>query len=150
MNSNAMNQDQLHCDRAREQLSARLDGELHEERELRAHLAGCGACRAHEHSLASLARGFEALREPAPVADLWPRIDQRLLPRRATLVLARVAAALIGFVGLGGAALLVERASASPGRHLIERLGPTAGPDALFASLPEYRILRALPTLESR
>ena len=165
--------DELSCVRAREQLSARMDGEhlrgehlrgehlrgehlrgehLHDGA-LRAHLATCGACRTHERGLAALTRGFEALREAEPFSDLWPRIERRLHPRRprpfqTSPVLARVAAALIGFAGLGGAALLVERerAGAPPGRHLLERLAPAAGPDSLFASLPEYRILRAFPS----
>lgn len=142
-----MKRDELHCSDARAQLSARLDGELGDDGALRAHLAGCPACRAHEHSLAALAHGFEALREPPPVADLWPRIERRLHPRQP-LVLARAAAALVGFVGLGATAFLFERARPGPPHHLLERLGPAAGPDELFASVPEYRILRALPTSE--
>ncbi|NOT29044.1 MAG: hypothetical protein HOP15_01205, partial [Planctomycetes bacterium] len=77
--------DELSCVSAREQLSARLDGELPRDAHshdvaLRAHLAACGACRAHERSLAALARGFDALREPEPLSDLWPRIERRLHP----------------------------------------------------------------------
>jgi len=145
---------ELSCVSARERLSARMDGELRElggdeavEAMLRAHLAGCAACRAHERALAQLARGFDVLREPVSVPDLWPRIERRLHRRRAAPALARVAAALIGFAGLGGAALYLERAHDAPPaeRHLFDLLGPRAATDTLFASLPEYRILRALP-----
>jgi len=143
--------DDLECQRAREQLSARMDGELAQAGELEAHLATCGRCRAHERSLAALSRGFAALREPGPFRDLWPDIERRARPRPLVPVLARVAAALVGFVGLGSAALLVERdgPALAPERHLLDRLAPRAsGPDALFASLPEYRLLRALPARE--
>jgi len=136
------------CEQARELLSARLDRELRESAPLDAHLASCEHCRAHERALASLTRELAGLREPAPVTDLWERIERRARPRPPVQVLARVAAALVGFVGLGGTALLVERDRA-PGpreRHLLERLDPDEPrPDALFASLPEYRLLRALP-----
>lgn len=137
----------ISCPDAREQLSALQDGELAEPAVLRLHLEGCAVCREHEHALAALARGFDGLREPGPVRDLWPAIERRARPAPAApRALLRLAAALVGFVGLGGAALVVERGRApDPGRHLFERLGPVAGPDALFASLPEYRILRALP-----
>jgi len=136
--------DGLSCGEAREQLSARMDGELADERALAAHLERCGACRAHERELAAFARGFEALRDAAPVRDLWPALERRVRP--ATPLLVRAAAALLGFASLGAAALWCERrrASAAPERHLLEHLVPT-DPDALFAALPEYRILRALP-----
>jgi anti-sigma factor RsiW len=138
------------CVRARELISARLDGELTEPEALEAHLALCGKCRAHERTLATIARGFAALREPAALPDLWPRIERGARPRRLVPALARVAAALVGFVGLGGTALVLEREGARhPERHLLERLAPRAsGPDVLFASLPEYRLLRALPAPE--
>jgi hypothetical protein len=145
--------DDLDCERAREHLSARLDGELADSGPFLAHLARCPSCRAHERALGGFALGFAALRESASLPDLWPRIEHRAHPRpdrqgQIVPVLARLAAALAGFVGLGGAALLVERADGAPDprRHLLERLAASApGPDALFATLPEYRLLRALP-----
>ena len=139
------------CQRAREQISARLDGELAHAGALDEHLATCGRCRAHERSLATISSDFAALREPGPFRDLWPEIERRASPRPWVPVLSRIAAALVGFVGLGGAALLIERdgPALTPERHLLERLAPrTPGPDVLFASLPEYRLLRALPTRE--
>jgi anti-sigma factor RsiW len=149
--------DDLDCARARERLSARLDGELAEEGALRAHLARCPDCRAHERALIAISRGFAALRESEPreLADLWPRIERRARPRPVVPVvvpvLARLAAALVGFVGLGGAAWLVERPdeARSVERHLLDRLARSGpGPEALFATLPEYRLLRALPARE--
>jgi anti-sigma factor RsiW len=141
--------DDLDCQRAREQISTRMDGELADAGALEAHLATCARCRAHERSLAAISSGFAALREPGPFRDLWPDIERRARPRPLVPVLARVAAALVGFVGLGGAALLVERDGPAPERHLLDRLAPSApGPDVLFASLPEYRLLRALPAHE--
>ncbi len=139
------------CEHAREHISARLDGELVDSGALQIHLARCPACRAHERALGGISIGFAALRENAPLPDLWARIERRARPRSAVPVLARVAAALVGFVGLGGTALLVERQEEAldPSRHLIERLAASApSPDALFAALPEYRLLRALPTHE--
>jgi anti-sigma factor RsiW len=152
-----MTHDALSCASAREQLSARLDGECARADALRAHLLACGACRAHERALASLAHGFEALREPETLPDLWPRIERRLQPgssrsNPSAPWLTRAAAALLGFASLGGAALWLERerAPAPAGRHLFERLAPDAGPAALFANLPEYRILRAFPSEDER
>jgi putative zinc finger protein len=143
----------LRCDEARERVSARLDGARTDVHALEAHLARCGACRAHERTLGTLTGALRALAEDRePVRDLWPSIEARARRQRAWLPLARVAAALVGFVGLGGAALLVERGSgaagsggAGPGRHLLERLAPAPRASALFADLPEYRLLRALP-----
>lgn len=139
------------CERAREHISARLDGELVDPGALQAHLARCPDCRAHERALDWFAPGFAALRENAPLPDLWADIERRARPRPVVPILARLAAALVGFVGLGGAALLVEREGGTPDprQHLLERLAASApDPDTLFANLPEYRLLRALPARE--
>ena len=143
-----MTHDDLDCTRAKEQLSARLDGELLESGALRAHLASCADCHAYERALAGLAGSFAGLRRGAPLADLWPRIERRARPRPA--LGARLAAAVVGFAGLGGAFLLVERAAPAGARtHALERLAAAAPtPDALFSALPEYRLLRALPARE--
>jgi len=151
----------LDCPTARERLSARLDGEhdadLVSERALLLHLAGCTECRAHEEALAGLAPAWRALREVAPPADLWERIERRVPARRVrpAPALARVAAALVGFLTLGGAALLLEKREArspAPPAHVLERwlasVAPRAGHEdslAFLAALPEYRLLRALP-----
>lgn len=141
--------DELSCAAAREQLSARLDDERTDEAGLATHLAGCAACRAHERDLAALARDFAALRAPSPLADLWPRIARRARRDSFTPLLARLAAAILGFIGLGGTALFVERGAPEPAasRHLVERLA-TGAQSSLFAALPEYRVLRAFPVAE--
>jgi anti-sigma factor RsiW len=142
--------DDLTCERARERLSARLDGELADGGGLTAHLGRCAPCRAHERELERLTRGFAALRdEHQPLRDLWPGIASRARRRPATRVLARVAAALVGFLGVGSAARLLDPdPTATPDRHLLERLGPLERPSTLFAALPEYRVLRAFPPAE--
>jgi anti-sigma factor RsiW len=147
----------IRCEEARVALSARLDGELPDERPLVHHLAGCSACRGHERELAALARTFDALRAPEtppePVSDLWPRIAARLRPAAGAPLLARLAAGLVGFAGLGAAAWWVEGGARSPsghGRHLVERLAVPLDPHSLFAALPEYRVLRVFPVEETR
>jgi predicted anti-sigma-YlaC factor YlaD len=147
----------LDCTGAREHLPARIDGELADDAPLRAHLAICVDCGAHAAALAGLARGFDAAREPRALPDLWPAIERRLDPRRAPRArparvhpaLRNVAAALLGFAGIGAAALAVERGrERTPGRHLLERLAAaSATPHELFAELPEYRLLRLAPSM---
>jgi hypothetical protein len=146
-----MNQRALSCDVAREHLSARLDGETRDERALSAHLASCEGCRGHEHALLAFAADFARLRaEPLPAADLWPAVERRLRRRPAAL-LARAAAALVGFLSIALAARVLDSAHAGRERprerHLLEHLAP-ARTDELFASLPEYRVLRAFPVRE--
>jgi predicted anti-sigma-YlaC factor YlaD len=150
-----MKNEALTCESAREQLSARLDGEGrdegHNDGSLLAHLARCSACRAHERALAQLGRGFAALRaDEAPLADLWPAIESRARRRPAAALVLRAAAALVGFICVGATAFVLEHepAATTNERHLLERLAPPGGPDALFAVLPEYRVLRAFPNTE--
>jgi len=163
-----MNHPPLDCATAHLYLSARLDGEETLAAILDEHLAQCADCRAHERALAALSGGFAALRVEAPVADLWPRIERVAQPRRAPRrapqpalrpALARAAALLVGCLGLGSTALLVERnapppravAGIEPARHLLEHLAQTdtrAAPSALLAALPEYRLLRGAPAAE--
>lgn len=142
--------DDLTCASARERLSARLDGELDDPGALEAHLGRCAPCRTHERELARLARGFAALRaEPVATADLWPAIERRARPRRALPLLARVAAALLGFLGVGAATRWLAPEGTEPAaRHLLEHLGPGERAGALLADLPEYRVLRAFPNVE--
>jgi anti-sigma factor RsiW len=121
MNRTHQESGDLDCERARVLISAHLDGEPSETAALEEHLAGCERCRAHERALAWHEREFTTLREPAPVTNLWGRIERRARRRPAPQVLARVAAALVGFVGLGGTALYVERdgPARAPERHLL-------------------------------
>ncbi len=145
---------ELDCSAAREAVSAHMDGELADERGLFRHLAGCEGCRAHAQALSALAIELRELRDVAPPARLRARIAERaraLAARRRSPgapLLARLAAGLIGFGGLAGTALVVERRDATPasGDHLFERLLPASpgGSSALFAALPEYQLLRHL------
>lgn len=140
----------LSCEAAREHLSARSDGEPCDEAALRVHLARCAPCRAHELALAALARELVLLRahEP-PLADLWPRIERRARPRQPALG-ARVAAALAGVAAVALLAFVLERERRAPRlHHLLDALAPHEKPSAIFAALPEYRVLRALPQAET-
>jgi len=149
---------ELDCPRAREELSARLDGELPDDGALRAHLAVCGACRAHERRLVTLAAAFAGLRPgeraEEPVPDLWPRIERRATaPRAAPPLLVRLAAGLLAFLGLGAAAWLAQRGLAprAAERHLFERVSaPAPALETLFASLPEYQLLHTPPRENER
>jgi anti-sigma factor RsiW len=146
-----MNSELISCVLARERLSARLDGELLPDGgALAAHLATCAECRGHEQALASLTRGFAALRErPEPVRDLWPRITWRARVGRRAPALARIAAAVAGFLAVGGGSALLEpRRAPEAAPHLIERLSAPGASHAFLASLPEYRLLRAVPAPE--
>ena len=159
------------CLAFREAISARIDGELDDERALLGHLAGCGACREHERALLALAPGFVALRTARPPADLWQRIERRTQRRRATPIAWRVAAAIPGYLTIAGAmsiadrsnaraaatadriasdAVLVPRGDAHPRfeRHAFSSLvprEPVPAVDTLFAAIPEYQLLRRFP-----
>jgi anti-sigma factor RsiW len=89
------------CDRAAAQISLRLDGELSsfEEAKLRAHLAGCPACRAYERDTAT----FTGLVRRSPLESFDLPI---VMPRRQRLALRPLqvgaAAAMLAVVAAGG------------------------------------------------
>lgn len=158
---------ELDCTSARVALSARLDGELDDERALGRHLSGCAECRDHDHALRELTLRWGVLREPAPrtersnaseCADLWTRIERGVHPpSTGSRALPRIAAGLIGFLGLGGLAVVLEQRaepanpmnSSTPSSHLVERLAsPRSASLAFLASLPDYQLLRRLPAEE--
>lgn len=60
------------CDRAREAVSASMDGEPHDEGALADHLAACHACRDYREFAHALRR--RELREAPPTRDLTPRV----------------------------------------------------------------------------
>jgi len=134
------------CSTARLALSARLDREPHDAAALDAHLVRCGACRELERELARLVPAWSALEEPEAAPDLWPAIEARLpaarRPRARSALLARAAAALVGFLGAHQAGLALER-EPEPRTHLLARwLAPPAlEPHRLLAASPEYRLL---------
>lgn len=156
-----MNPTELDCPSARMALSARLDGELDDERALGRHMSGCAACRDHDQALRELTHRWSVLREPArhtqwvDGAGLWTRIERSVRPpSTGSRALPRIAAGLIGFLGLGGPALLLEQRAESAvpmthspsSSHLVERLNPPRGASLAFlATLPDYQLLRRLP-----
>lgn len=146
------------CAEARLALSAERDGVAHDAEALARHLAACGACAEFEQELELLSAAFPGLALPleAPAPDLWARIEARLVPPRPVRsharLLARVAAALLGFLGAHVAArALTPRPEARD--HLLARwLAPAPQGDVrprLHAS-PEYRLLlNRLPAPEN-
>ena len=100
------------CDRAREAVSRRLDGELSEleGRRLRAHLERCAACRSFESDVSA----FTAeMRAAAPEAPSHPIPTLRRPPRLAALTQLRAAAALI-LVVMGVGTVLGPLGSSEP------------------------------------
>jgi predicted anti-sigma-YlaC factor YlaD len=50
--------------------------------ELDRHLAGCRVCRAELNELAKLNSRFAAVQRATVSNDVWPRVSERILPRR--------------------------------------------------------------------
>lgn len=149
--------DELECRETRAALSARLDGELTNGRDLSIHLVHCGSCRDFEVSLSSFSAGWVELRGSAPPATLWSRIQARSdarTVRRPPKLAWRLAAGLVGFAGVGGAGWWLDRNVSPPDSraHWAESLTPitrTPETSALFASLPEYQLLVGFPRKEN-
>jgi len=139
-----MNTAPFACLDALEALSLRLDDELDgaRARALDAHLVLCVECRAHARTLAEIGQGWAALRAVAPPPELGARLAHRAPRRRPTPVLLRVAAALIGFLGLGALVRALVAPPAAGDGHLFERLAVRGQPDEFFAAIPEYQLLR--------
>ena len=88
------------CERSREWISLRLDGELSElaEKMLESHLARCAACRTFESDVevtSRLVRTAPLERPEQPIA--LPRGRRRVLFRPVGAVAATVAAVALGF-----------------------------------------------------
>jgi predicted anti-sigma-YlaC factor YlaD len=94
----------MHCDRAREWMSLRLDRRLsaREERELQDHLAGCAACAEAWSQWQEIASLFEGAPMVEPPQDLTARVLVRIQeePRRNALAGSLVVMAL-GLAVLG-------------------------------------------------
>ncbi len=75
----------MRCGRARQSISARVDGELDECRTaaLDAHLAGCATCRAFASNVEGLAAKLDAFDAPEPRWGFTERVMARL-PNRET------------------------------------------------------------------
>ena len=110
----------LTCERARVELSARLDGEADVAtlEAIEAHLAGCEECRAHEQTIASVRRSLRT--QPAePVPDLsrdilWrvrndPARERAPTAWRSRLRVGALAAAVAALLVAGAALPFVER-----------------------------------------
>ena len=102
------------CDEFGEELSALLDGELTPEREagVRAHVAGCAACRAELAALERVDPWLARVAAPAPSARLSDALHARIaaeavaprrrwLARPAALAAWAAAAALALYFGVG-------------------------------------------------
>jgi anti-sigma factor RsiW len=88
------------CERSREWISLRLDGELSElaEKMLESHLARCAACRTFESDVdvtSRLVRTAPLERPEHPIA--LPRGRRRVFARPVSAVAATVAAVALGF-----------------------------------------------------
>ncbi len=70
----------MNCDKAREQLTAYLDGELEGDRgtAVRGHLRTCDACRAMSADEAALRDGLRSLPPVDPPASLWANVQAQL------------------------------------------------------------------------
>lgn len=148
--SDAMQHVDLPCDAVRERLSARLDGEERDPGALAIHLARCAECAQHERDLSALSDSFARLRDAEqPPADLWPSIERRARLRARQQILARAAAALVGFTAIGASLLALQRRAPPPAQlHVLERLASSPDAALMFASLPEYHLLRTLSAPE--
>jgi len=115
-----------------EDLSALLDGELDPpgESQVRAHLAGCSACR---EELERLERARDALRLLAPV-DPPPEIVDRFWAR-----IRRFLRIVAGAAALGGIAVVVVLWAASPERAVHPPV------DEVGAHLPAFPAGKPLP-----
>ncbi len=101
------------CERARAQVSLRLDGELSpfEDAELRQHLARCGSCSVFEVDTVALTKMVQSTPvEPAAFPILLPR-RQWLSLRQAQVA---VAAGVVAAVGVGAALGILRGNMISP------------------------------------
>jgi anti-sigma factor RsiW len=111
------------CDRAREWISADLDGELSEiERALlRVHVAGCASCAEHVRAVAgaTVQLRFAALEQPELAPFAVPR-GSRVSLRTVQAVAA--AAAVAGAAGLGTLFAAPQEPSSPVPRHVPSRI----------------------------
>ena len=138
------------CEFFRERASALFDGECAADDTLMRHLAACPACGRFARNLPELSGRSRALRRTAPPVDLWRRIEMRAgasaLPGPSRWP-ARAAAALIGFLSIAGAGLVLRRPShdtSSP------QAAPFVRPFELLASQAERRGAPLPRTAEDR
>lgn len=147
----------MNCDGCLELLSARLDGALTEaeERELKAHLTSCPACREAEAQLAALQSAFAELEDPpAPegfARDVMDRVrasepEKKVVPlfkRPRFRALAGLAACGLLAVGLYGAVSSSQRdldpESRSYGQDALEEDGNFSA-EEILRSVPDAAV----------
>ncbi len=117
------------CVQVRAQLEALVDGDLGASHsvELRAHLAGCAACRAHHAEAVSLPSRLAAIASPEPQPGLVEEVLRRVRGERVgplrlwgplAVEVALCAIALWYVSGLSGISQLVQR-TASDAASLV-------------------------------
>ena len=144
-----------HCERARQWVSAELDGRLSEFEQalLDGHLNGCAECSSFR---ASTTRFTQELRA-APLERLETPIAISRVRRRFSFRIAPAVAALaVMAVGLGSilASAVVRPGSAvsqAPPASVVDRLSPTNGPVNLsaVAGLHRDRIVTLLTSVDT-
>jgi predicted anti-sigma-YlaC factor YlaD len=112
-----LSSDHSSCDRARSQLSARVDGELSqlEDAELRRHLAACAACRDYEAEVGA----FSHVLRTSPLAEPDFPI---FVPRRRRVMAARIQVAAVAAVVVATIAYASLRESLG-GREFTSSVG---------------------------
>jgi predicted anti-sigma-YlaC factor YlaD len=95
----------LFCERARTQLSARVDGELTEleDAELRRHLAVCASCRAYETEVSAFSRMLRTAELDAPEFPIFVPRTRRVAARIQVGAAAAAVLATVVFASLSGA-----------------------------------------------
>jgi predicted anti-sigma-YlaC factor YlaD len=145
-----------HCERARQWVSAELDGRLSEFEQalLDGHLRGCAECSGFRASATRFteqlrAAPLERLDEPIAISRARRRFSLRFAP-------AAVAALAVTAVGLGSilASTVVRPGSAgdqAPAPAAVDRLSPTNGPVNLSAvtGLRRHRIVTLLTSVDT-
>lgn len=152
MNTHGDLTDPLDCASARELLSAELDGELADARELTDHLASCAACRGEAASWRELSNRMAPLRAIEAPSKLWQRIESRVAStaeRRRPSVLLRAAAGLIGFGGTLALVRSLDEAERGPQHaleHALTEVTASLAPRELepLSRTPEQRLLASL------
>jgi len=121
----------MKCARAREWVSAGLDGELDDDQhsELAEHLAACPACAAYAVRAGQLHRSMRISAMPE-IPDLVPAIMARAKPPAMFPLLIRYSLLILGLVGLAIALPELWTAATAEHAHAASHLG---GWDAAFA-----------------
>ena len=144
-----------HCERARQWVSAELDGRLSEFEQalLEGHVSTCAGCSAFR---ASVARFTQELRS-APLERLEEPVLVSRVRRRTFRIAPAVAALAVAAVGLGSilASTVVRpgtEVSQLPGSSGEPRLSPASGPVNLSSlnGLRRSRIVTAATTVDTQ